>query len=118
MVDQVEQEVLVAFSTLETPKPEDLIGPSTGDEIGEQQIQKELAGKNWIDLDTNFLVERWSSFCYLSAEGYRYYLPALLIRCLENLSEENDLIHCTVFSLAPSYWSLYYCGEDENLVVL
>lgn len=114
MIDQVKQEMLSAFAILETPKPEDLLRPSTGDEAGEREIQRELAGKKWINLDAEYLAERWSSFCYLSAKGYRYYLPALLMSCLENFSEENDLIHSAVYSLQTSYWSLYYLGRDET----
>jgi hypothetical protein len=114
MVEQVKQEILAAFSSLKTPKPRGLLGPSTGDKTGERQIQKDLAGKHWMDLDAKFLKGRWSSFCYLSAEGYRYYLPALLMRCLEDFSAENDLIHSTMFNLAPSYWSLYYQGADDH----
>ncbi len=114
LIDQVRQEIISAFSGLIPPEATNLIGPSTGDQDGEEKIRRELAGKTWLSLDTEFLKERWSSFCYLSAEGYRYYLPALLTKCLENLSEENDFVHATVYSLAPSYWHLYYRSEDEQ----
>ena len=60
MVEQVKQEILAAFSSLKTPKPRGLLGPSTGDKTGERQIQKDLAGKHWMDLDAKFLKGRWS----------------------------------------------------------
>ncbi len=113
LIEQVEQEVINAFSELESPDPRNIIGSSKGDEEGEETIRRELAGKTWLSLDSKFLQDYWSSFCYLSAEGYRYYLPALLIKCLENLSENNELVHPTVYSLAPSYWNLCFVGKDE-----
>ncbi len=114
LIDQVRQEIINVFSGLIPPKATNLIVPSTGDQDGEEKIRLDLAGKSWLSLDAEFLKERWSLFCYLSAEGYHYYLPALLANCLENLSEENELVHSTVFSLAPSYWYLYYRGKDEH----
>ncbi|HEY9651759.1 MAG TPA: DUF6714 family protein, partial [Coleofasciculaceae cyanobacterium] len=114
LIDQVRQEIISVFSGLFPPEPTNLIGSFTGDQYGEEKIRRELAGKSWFSLDSEFLKERWSSFCYLSAEGYCYYLPALLTNCLENLSEENELVHSTVFSLAPSYWHLYYQGKDKH----
>jgi hypothetical protein len=114
LIEQVRQEIISAFSGLIPPEATNLIAPSTDDPDGEEKIRRELAGKSWLSLDTEFLKERWSSFGYLSAEGYRYYLPALLTNCLENFSEENKFVHSTVFILAPSYWHLYYRGQDKQ----
>jgi hypothetical protein len=113
-IEQVKQEILAAFSRMKTPDSASLLGPTKGDTDGEQRIQRALAGKTWMSLDAKFLSENWASFCYLSAEGYRYYLPALLMRCLDSFSEKNNLVHSTLFSLPPGYWSLYYRGEDKD----
>ena len=115
-IGQVKQEVLDAFSKLGLPRRNQIIGPPQGDKAGERRIQRELAGKEWLSLDAKFLGERWPAFCYLSAEGYRYYLPALLMKCLDDFSEQSDLVHSMVFALAPSYWHLYYRGQDEDFI--
>jgi hypothetical protein len=112
-VDAVKQEIADAFS-LPIPEAKQLIGPSRGDAAEERRIADDLAGKEWSSLNAAFLNERWASFCYLSAEGYRYYLPALLWNCLNDFVSENQLLHSAVYSLQPSYWSLYYRGGDES----
>lgn len=115
MIEKVEQEIIDAFSWLEVPKRENLLSPSTDDwEEERQEIANKLLGKSWLSLEQEFLVEEWAAFCYLSAEGYRYYLPSLLTKCLANFSEDNDLIHSTVYSLNLSFHSLYYYGKDED----
>jgi hypothetical protein len=114
MVEQVKQEILAAFAGVKRPAAQALIGLSKGDFPQEEQIRGELAGRPWDSLESAFLAQRWPYFVYLSAEGYRYYLPALLMACLDNFTQENPLIHSTVYSLTPSAWSLYYRGSDQN----
>jgi|GEM_PF-628576 len=113
MINSVQQEIMAAFGTLPVPAADQLLGPSRGDEAGEQLIQQALAGQRWQALGAAYLQERWPYFCYLSNAGFRYYLPALLMNCLDNFTPENKLLHSTVYFLTPSYWSLYFRGADE-----
>ena len=115
-VRRVRQAVIAAFSDLAVPDPARLIGPSKGDQPQEEQIRGELAGRDWRSLEADFLTQKWAFFCYLSAEGYRYYLPALITTCLAHFSEEYPLIHSTLYYLQPSYWDLYYQGTDRNFL--
>jgi len=109
------ESIHAAFGSLPTPDKRRLILPCRErDRAGEERIRRDLAGKSWQSLSADFLATRWASFCYLSPEAYRYYLPALLLRGLENLAEEGTLAHSVVFSLVPSFHSLYYAGKDAR----
>jgi hypothetical protein len=121
IIESVKREVVAAFSKLGPPPAAQLIGsmtrlmgPIETNTSSALEFQQQLAGKDWISLNESFLTQRWSSFCYLSAEAYRYYLPALLISCLNNFSKDNDLVHSTVFRLTPHYWKLYKYGRDDH----
>lgn len=111
----VRNAIEAAFEDLPIPGAQTLIAPHRErDRAGEERIRSDLAGKSWQSLSADFLVARWASFCYLSPEAYRYYLPALLLRGLESLAKQGDFAHSVVFSLAPSFHSLYYEGKDER----
>lgn len=110
----VAAEIAAAFPRLPPPAPSALIGPSLGDAAGEEAIRRELVGKPWSSLDARFVQERWASFCYLSAEAYRYYLPALLLRSLEALPAGHALFHSTTYLLTPSAACLYFDGRDAR----
>jgi hypothetical protein len=116
MLSQVKQAILDAFSTTPLPRADQLIAPSKGNPVQEEQIRGELAGRRWDSLESSFLAVRWAYFVYLSAAGYRYYLPALLLSCLNDFTPANPLIHSTIYYLTPSYWGLYYRGADATFL--
>jgi hypothetical protein len=108
------ERVHAAFGKLALPSPDEIIGgrPSQRDLSGSEKIREALAGVTWQELKTEFLQGAWSSFCYLSASGYRYYLPSLLKQCLFQWPSKEDLIHSTVFGLLPSFYELYAHNRD------
>lgn len=109
-------EISEAFGDLPVPIRRNLIRHlHSVDRPGEEQIRQELTGKRWQDLTSEFLGGRLFSFMYLSPEAYRYYLPALLVRAVEETAEDSDLVHSVVYHLLPSFWSLYYQGDDRDL---
>jgi hypothetical protein len=87
--EAVRAEIEAAFGDLPVPRADELLGESTGGDQGEKAIKEMLQGKRWQELDTAFLKRRWSSFGYLSATAYRYYLPALLVRSLDHFQAPN-----------------------------
>lgn len=122
--EQVRNAIHAAFAKMPVPKTHSLIGRIWHDDPKNRpsalKIQGELAGKSWQSLTPEFLASWRYSFCYLSPEAYRYYLPSLLIGAFNDFSgsselmpsEYGGLMHSTVFDLIPSFWSLYYEGED------
>lgn len=109
-------ELLIAFGDLEPPNFSQAIESLelNSDSTEESPLFRELSGKRWLDLDAAYLEGRWSHFGYLDAKAYRYYLPALLYRCLEDFSSENSLVHSTVFMLRPNFWRIYRYGDDRR----
>lgn len=114
--EQVQEAINAAFATLPVPKPRTLLRRvDSKSRPGAEQFRNELAGKRWQDLPSEFLARRWAAFCYLSPEAYRYYLPSLLTASLTEFTDNSSLMHSVVFSLRPSFWSLYYAGVDQEI---
>ena len=113
-ISAVRDEIEFAFDSLDPPDFGELLSSFRLDDEDGSLIFQELNGRRWEDLDAAFLAGRWSYFGQLNAEGYRYYLPALLLRCLDDFSHENPLVHSTLFMLRPSYWRLYRYGKDKK----
>lgn len=90
--EAVRAEIEAAFGNLPVPRADELRRGSTGDDKGAQAIQHALQDKTWQELETAFLKRNWASFGYLSAEAYRYYLPALLMRSLDHFRVPNRSI--------------------------
>lgn len=113
---EIEEEIEAAFGALAIPEPEALILPQgPGNRASAERIRNELAGKSWQSLTPEFLKGRWSAYCYLTPEAYRYYLPALLHGVLEVLPTDEDLAHSVVWALRPCFRCLYYDGDDARL---
>ena len=121
-LQEVRDEISRAFGDLVVPDPEKLVDEyvSLSPELRDRgrrsakTLRDDLAEKNWVQIDAAFLERRWSSFCYLSAEGYRYYLPALLTQAIDQFEGPGSLAHSAFFSLAPSAFHLYWNGKDEH----
>jgi hypothetical protein len=117
-ISAARNELLAAFGDLEPPDFSQALESLalSPDSTEESPLFRELSGKRWLDLDAEYLEERWSHFGYLDAEAYRYYLPALLYRCLENFSTDNGLLHSTVYMLRPSFSRIYRYGQDKRFI--
>jgi hypothetical protein len=123
-INWVRQEIVQAFSGLEPPAPSDLINPyenylsrfydpaKTAESAG--VFRDQIAGKHWSDLNYEYLITQanWAAFSYLSAEGYRYYLPALLVLALDYLTVpdtvEGHPLFTILWELRPEWRDLYY----------
>lgn len=117
-VAEVKELILSAFPETVLPAAADLTLPKSYfralDWESMKQSGERFAGKTWQSLTPEFLAKNWSSYCYLSRQGYRYYLPALLMRALHQEAGHN-FQHSVVFSLVPSFWYLYFTsGRDRN----
>lgn len=116
-IEFVRSAIETAFAGLPVPSAGTLVEPQDDLNRGSAvQIQRDLQGKTWQDLaqQREYLAKEWAGFCYLAPEAYRYYLPALLMAALEDFTNESSFAHSVVYRLHPSFWSLYYLGEDHE----
>lgn len=111
-MQRLQNEILAAFPLF--PQPEFGLHP-TCEILPEAPILRaHLAGKDWQNLDSDFLKKYWSAFGYLNDENFRYFLPSLLMRSLEGDARENEWIHLTIILLKADSWQIYLHGRDEN----
>lgn len=117
---EVKELILAAFKETVPPEAADLLLPKNyfpardKDQEEMRQAGERFAGKTWESLTPEFLDKHRFSYCYLSRQGYRYYLPALLMRALHP-EAGHDFQHSVVFGLVPSFWYLYFTsGKDRN----
>jgi hypothetical protein len=119
-VAMVREEINSAYAGLEPPDLTRVLNTAPAAEedggVDELYFFRELEGKRWDELRADYLEKRWHHFSSLSAETYRYYLPALLTAALDGIERQDTdpLLHSTTFSLGPAYWKLYHYGEDKH----
>jgi len=65
-----------AFAQRAYPGDANLV-EDVGDE--EEEILRDMAGKHWRDLSAKFLRLHEDALCFLSPEGFRFFLPGYLI---------------------------------------
>lgn len=114
---EVKALILAAFPETVPPAATELLLPKSYfralDWASMDKAGEKFSGKTWDSLTPEFLAGNWPSYCYLSRQGYRYYLPALLVEALHpeaGLNFQNSV----VFSLVPSFAALYFnFGKDK-----
>jgi hypothetical protein len=76
-------------------------GPITACDCEEcTHIREELRHKRWDEISTGFLDSTCSPML-LTPEAFRAFLPAYLLRALDDLSWHSVVVHFTVHSLCP-----------------
>lgn len=110
--------ISAAFTETVPPAAADLLLPKSYfrplDWASMKGSGEKFAGKTWQSLTPEFLANNWSSYCYLSRRGYRYYLPALFMEALRP-GAGHSFQHSVVLSLVPSFAALYFnSGKDQD----
>ncbi len=107
-LEKLRKEIEDAFQEVVIPPSSQLVVAT--DDLNKNAAEKTrltFADQKWQQLDLAFLKKNWASFCYFTAETFRYFLPALLTRSLECFSDESDLLHSAVYELTPSFCEIY-----------
>ncbi|MGV3721072.1 MAG: DUF6714 family protein, partial [Actinomycetota bacterium] len=83
-----------AFAATPYPGDHQLCGSDQGDEPAEYAL--ELRGLRWQAVHPELLAHCYAALSFLSAEGFRYFLPAFLLAdLLEGDSNANPVFHLT-----------------------
>jgi len=114
-IAEVRRKIVEAFDGVPVPEPENIIiEPTARDQSGAYAIRAELSGKHWRDLSPEFLEARWSAFCYLSAQAFQHYLPAMLLDSLDRFGDPEASMYSTLSYISPSAHAIYYAGGDRK----
>lgn len=66
-----------------------------------KELQETMQGKSW-DQITNDFVDFTGSPTLLTPDAFQAFLPAYMLRALDNIATDNVVLEFTVYSLCPS----------------
>jgi hypothetical protein len=92
LAQHIARQIEEAFAT--TPYPGD-------DDIGWDGIEDVLRGKHWRELPLDVLYRERGELSFLTATGFRFYLPAFMLGVLRHYDEVDTLSGNLIASLCP-----------------
>src|ERR1700733_9291914 len=94
-LDRIRDQIRGAFPSMEYH------GPITSCDCDEcKEIREALWHKRWDEVPTS-LIDLTCSPTLLTPEAFRAFLPAYMLRALDNLMDERVVLEFTVYSLCP-----------------
>ena len=97
-MQEAAQAVDVGFSRVERPANEELLHPRCMDD-GDLLELYEVT--DWREMRDELIVRSYAAPSFLSAAGFRYFLPAFLSYGLRNPDSPEFVIESTIFHLTP-----------------
>lgn len=95
----VQERIRSAF--LSAAQPEDNnIAPHECEEC--DQIKSSFGGKKWMDLSQEVIAENYDKIPLFTPQAFHYFLPAFLIRSLEEFHPGSSILEFTLYSLSPT----------------
>ena len=107
-----------AFSTLPMSTTENLVDNTSGDQLERDEVRKRFVGRHWEELSIDDLLEDPQALFFLSVEGYRFFLPALVRATLLDYDRADLLPMVVVDSLRQPddpYLIPYHQARVESL---
>jgi Family of unknown function (DUF6714) len=93
--------IRAAFADVPYPGDDGLVPATLRRDLEREQIVKDFAGREWRDLDVGFLRGQADALLLLTADAFRFYLPAYMVAMVTE-PEESDLVPAAVvLSLTP-----------------
>ena len=89
-----------AYTGRITPCDDELDDPDLDDE---KDLYEALKGRRWTDLPQRFLDNQPDGYVLLIDEAFGAFLPAWLIRSLENIDGENEVRDFVVYTFSPKH---------------
>jgi hypothetical protein len=114
--ERVKKLVLEAFNSV--PKPEHIAAHDC-DEC--KELSKDLKDRDWHDLEPELIDFVAWEMPLLTPEASRYFLPATIIKCLDEWLDpySSDIFPSTIMALVPSLaynheWERYRFNTDQH----
>jgi hypothetical protein len=113
-LDQLREQIVAAFAAARPSTLDDLANLPEPAEGEERHLELELQGQAWNEIDREFWLQHCWSFRSLLPASFRYYLPSLLMHCLDEPSDELELMSATLSILTPGFRRLLEQGYDPR----
>lgn len=91
--ERLAQDIREAFGHLSPPLPSATAYDASGYHLECSQVAAKLGGRRWQDLGASDLEGEADALSFLSAEGFRYYLPAFMMVTLQDPSSADLIPH-------------------------
>jgi len=92
----------IAFSGVPRPDNDELHHPDSYDDMDLQRLY-EIG--SWRDMTDHDVIEEYAALNFLSAAGFRYFLPAYMRFALLNPDSPEAVVSSTIWALDPSLYS-------------
>jgi hypothetical protein len=90
-----------SFGGMEYPGDECIVRDESGGDLESTGIKEALKGQHWRDLSFETLERLRTSLPFLSAEGYRFFLPAFMVMSIVDFARADGIPEEVVRSLTP-----------------
>jgi len=91
-----------AFLAVERPDNDDLLHPDSFDDMDLRELYEI---DSWRDMSDEDIINSYAAPSFLSAAGFRYFLPAYMRFSLNNPDSPEAVVSATIWGLDPSLYS-------------
>lgn len=95
------QEIETAFAGTEYPGDHRLVYADTDEHLEAREIAEAFRGMDWRELSVDMLRYHSQSLFFMTADAYRFYLPAYLVAAVLHYDVADTIPGSVVFSLIP-----------------
>jgi hypothetical protein len=98
-IKTVREAILIAFASSDRPTRRQ-IALHKCEEC--QELRELFGGLTWDSVPMEVIDSNFDKLPLFSAKAYRYFLPAYILRCLDEFDWANTVCEYTIYSLSPS----------------
>ena len=100
--EEVLAKIDLAFAAVERPHNDELHHPESFDDM---DLEPLYGIESWRDMNDHDVIESYAAPAFLSAAGFRYFLPAYMRYCLNNPDSAEAVVSSTTWHLEPNLYS-------------
>jgi hypothetical protein len=98
-LDALSREILEAFPKLTPPPTENLTSHRCPECDG---VRDDFSGVEWWAAENKLLDDNYDDLPLFTPEAFHYYLPAFLLRSLDQFEDDSSVLQFTIYSLSPT----------------
>jgi hypothetical protein len=98
LVDDVIGQIRVAFAADKRPDNAALLHPECRDDM---DLQGLYSVSHWSEVPDDLVVSEYAALAFLSAEGFRHFIPAYLIWVLRHPDAGEAVVDSTIWAFMP-----------------